>query len=192
MNLSPEIGAWVGIAIAVIIVGCGVVALFAVRKRRVARQKSGSPNQRVTTSPTVREPPEKLLASDLDVPTEASLVTDAHRRIIWSNPEFTALTGYRLPEISGRNCGMLQGPETDPQTIEEMRRMLDARLTYRGRVLNYRRDGSEFWNSLTINPLHDANGTVVNFVSVQRDISEQVARERAFIERLSTRPPAQD
>ena len=89
------------------------------------------------------------------------------------------MTGYGIHEVLGRNCDFVQGSGTDPKTIEKMRETLDAGLTYRGRVLNYRRDGSAFWNQLTISPVYDSQGVLLNFVSVQRDITDQVEFELA-------------
>jgi PAS domain S-box-containing protein len=120
-----------------------------------------------------------LLDSAIDVTIQASLVTDAHRRTIYSNAEFSRVTGYSADEMLGRNCSLLQGPDTDQSTIAELRRTLDAGLIYRGLLLNYRRDGSTFWNDLTISPVRDADGAIVNFVSVQRDATDRVEREHA-------------
>ncbi len=124
---------------------------------------------------------EVLMASALDMPSEASLVSDAQRRTIWCNRDFTEMTGYGMEEMFGHSCAILQGPDTDPNTVEEIGRCLDAGLTYHGRLLNYRRDGTLFWNHLTINPVRDSHGVLVNFVSVQRDVSEKVERERALL-----------
>ncbi len=127
------------------------------------------------------EATEVLMASAQDLPTEASLVSDAQRRMIWCNRDFTEMTGYGMEEMFGQSCAILQGPDTDPKTAEEIRRCLDAGLAYRGSLLNYRRDGTPFWNHLTINPVRDSHGVLVNFVSVQRDVTEKVERERAFL-----------
>ena len=129
---------------------------------------------------------EVLMASAVDSPTEASLVSDAQRRIIWCNRDFTEMTGYGMEELFGRSCDILQGPDTDPKTVEEIRRCLNAGLTYHGSLLNYRRDGTTFWNHLTINPVRDSHGVLVNFVSVQRDVTEKVERERAFLSIVSS------
>ncbi|MBW4032055.1 MAG: PAS domain-containing protein [Acidobacteria bacterium] len=119
---------------------------------------------------------EVLLASALDVESEASLVSDAHRQTIYCNRAFTVMTGYGIEQLFGGNCAILQGPMTDRNTIVDMRRALDAGWAYRGRLLNYRRDGTTFWNELTISPVHDSRGDLVNFVSVQRDVSDEMDR----------------
>ena len=132
------------------------------------------------------EAAEVMMASALDMPSEASLVSDAQRRTIWCNRDFTEMTGYGMEEMFGRSCDILQGQDTDPKVVEEIRRCLDAGLTYHGSLLNYRRDGTTFWNHLTINPVRDSHGVLVNFVSVQRDVTEKVERERAFLSIVSS------
>jgi diguanylate cyclase (GGDEF)-like protein len=75
----------------------------------------------------------------------------------------------------GRNCRLLQGHESDPQTVAAIRSTLARSATYRGEILNYRKDGTPFWNALTIAPLRNSNGAITHFVSVQRDVSTQKA-----------------
>lgn len=117
---------------------------------------------------------EVLLASALQSETLAALVSDERRRTIYCNEGFTRMTGYELDDLFGRSCAILQGVGTDALTIAEIGPTLDAGRTYRGRLLNYRRDGTPFWNELTISPVRDAQGLVVNFVSVQRDVTDEV------------------
>jgi PAS domain S-box-containing protein len=117
---------------------------------------------------------ENLLASALGRESQSALVSDAQRRTIYCNEEFTRVTGYGIHEMFGRNCDLLQGSGTDPKTIEQIRDTLDSGLPYHGRVLNYRRDGSAFWNQLTISPVCDSQGVLLNFVSMQRDVTDQV------------------
>ncbi|MET1051743.1 MAG: diguanylate cyclase [Mycetocola sp.] len=112
-----------------------------------------------------------LLALALEAVSEGSLITDVHQRIIYANRAISTITGYTTDELRGKNCAMLQGADTDPATIQDMRDSFASGETFRGDVLNYRKDGTPFWNSLTITPLKDASGTTTHFVSVQRDIS---------------------
>ena len=75
----------------------------------------------------------------------------------------------------GRNCRFLQGEDTDPEAIQAIRVALTTGETFRGPIVNYRKSGQEFWNDLTITPIHGPDGDVTHFVSVQRDISELVS-----------------
>jgi diguanylate cyclase (GGDEF)-like protein/PAS domain S-box-containing protein len=116
-----------------------------------------------------------LLARLLTDLPEGALITDASRRIKHANAGFTAMTGYAEAEIRDSNCSFLQGPETDPATIDAIRAALEAERTFRGPILNYKKDGTEFWNFLTIAPLRDLTDVVTHFVSVQLDVTDFIS-----------------
>jgi PAS domain S-box-containing protein len=101
------------------------------------------------------------------------LITDEKRRIIYANKGFVELTGYPEAEILGRNCSFLQGPDTSQETILKMRAALNAGQPFEGEILNYRKDGSPFWNELTIAPIVDPAGGAIRFVGIQRDVTER-------------------
>ncbi len=124
---------------------------------------------------------ETLLAKALESVSEGSLITDADRNTIYSNTAFTDITGYRADEIIGTNCRFLQGPQTSADDVQLIRDALNAGEVFQGTILNYRKDGSTFWNHLTITPIRDDAGDVTHFVSVQRDVTD-IVEER---ERLS-------
>ena len=100
--------------------------------------------------------------------------------IIFVNPAFTAMTGYTADEALGHNCRFLQGPETDAQTLREIRAAMDERRTFQGVILNYRKDGTRFWNELTISPVFDDAGTLLNFVGLQSDVTARKQAEEAL------------
>ncbi len=118
----------------------------------------------------------EVLAEALRQLPDASLVTDAEQRILFANEAFERITGYRREETLGRNCRFLQGPGTDRSTVHAMRDALMSGDAFRGEVLNYRKDGSSFWNLLTITPIRDDEGRVGHFVSVQQDVTDEVRR----------------
>jgi PAS domain S-box-containing protein len=97
--------------------------------------------------------------------------------LVWVNPAFTRLTGYDLDEVLGRNCRFLQGPNTDPTAIARIRSALADERPITEVLLNYRRDGTAFWNQVSISPVFDGGGRVVNFVGVQADVTERVMVE---------------
>jgi PAS domain S-box-containing protein len=98
--------------------------------------------------------------------------------LIWVNPSFTRVTGYEAAEAVGRNCRFLQGPATDPAAVAEIREALEANRAVTTTLLNYRKDGTAFWNQLSVSPVFDGNGTLVSFVGVQTDVTERVRVER--------------
>ncbi|MGZ6299695.1 MAG: EAL domain-containing protein [Candidatus Limnocylindria bacterium] len=91
--------------------------------------------------------------------------------VVYVNPAFEHLTGYPSDAVVGRNCRFLQGPDTDPAAKSEMRRALAAERETRQVLLNYRADGSTFWNQLTISPARDGQGRVSHYIGVLNDIT---------------------
>jgi PAS domain S-box-containing protein len=98
--------------------------------------------------------------------------------LIWVNPSFTRLTGYPADEVTGRNCRLLQGPNTDPAAVRRISEALQRREVITEVLLNYRRDGTAYWNQVSISPVFDGNGELVNFVGVQNDVTERVMVEQ--------------
>ena len=94
--------------------------------------------------------------------------------IVFANPTFCRMTGYSRDEVLDRNCRFLQGPETDPAMVDQMRVAIANRQSFNGIMRNYRKDGTPFWNSLYINPVLSNFGDLVSFVGVQSDITVQV------------------
>ncbi len=99
--------------------------------------------------------------------------------LIWVNPAFMSTTGYTAEEVVGRNCRFLQGEHTDPRTVEKIRESLREEQPLTATVLNYRKDGTTFWNELTISPVRDGAGLVTHFVGVQADVTSRVEAQRA-------------
>ena len=103
-------------------------------------------------------------------------ITDATQRdnpMIYVSPSFERMTGYSAAESLGRNCRFLQGRETDPVSAAIVREAVDAGDGCTVELLNYRKDGSTFWNELTISPVADEHGTLTHFVGVQTDVTER-------------------
>ncbi len=108
---------------------------------------------------------------------EGIMITDAaefDNPVIYVNPAFERLTGYTKDEAAGRNARFLQGAETDRNTIQTIRTSVENEAAFRGSVLNYRKDGTPFWNGLTISPICDSNGTTSYFVGILSDETERI------------------
>ncbi len=112
--------------------------------------------------------------------SQGVLITDPGRRIVYVNSGFTQITGYEAKEVIGQNIRFLHGPDTEPGFSDRVRGLLDAGLTVEAEVLNYRKDGTAFWNDLTITPVKDERGVVTQFVGVQRDITERKRQQDAL------------
>ncbi len=102
--------------------------------------------------------------------------------IIYVNDAFLVMTGYRREQVLGRNCRFLQRDERDQQAIDLIRRAIKEETSITTVLRNYRRDGSLFWNELTVSPVHDESGRLINFVGVQNDISARKEAERRVSE----------
>ena len=98
--------------------------------------------------------------------------------LVYVNDEFERLTGYDAAEILDDDCRILQGDRTSEDPVVAMRNAIDAAESVTVELRNYRRDGTEFWNRVTISPLTDADGTVENWVGFQEDVTERKERER--------------
>jgi PAS domain S-box-containing protein len=105
--------------------------------------------------------------------------------LVWVNPAFTLTTGYSAEEAIGHNCRFLQGPATDRSKVAALRSALDAGEDVSTTLLNYRKDGTAFWNHLSMSPVHDGEGTLTHFVGVQTDVTERVEADLARDEALA-------
>ncbi|KAJ8491144.1 hypothetical protein OPV22_012865 [Ensete ventricosum] len=103
------------------------------------------------------------------------VVSDATRPdcpIMYASTGFFSMTGYSAKEIIGRNCRFLQGPDTDKLEIAKIREAVRTGKSYCGRLLNYKKDGTKFWNLLTVTPIRDANGNIVKYIGMQVEVSK--------------------
>lgn len=112
--------------------------------------------------------------------------------LTWVNPAFTLTTGYDYEEAVGRNCRFLQGPATDRGTIAQIRQALQDGVEFSTTLLNYRKDGTAFWNQLAVSPVYDAEGELTHFVGVQTDVTERVEADKARDEALAAERAARE
>ena len=119
----------------------------------------------------------------LDVAAEGITIADARRPdrpLVYANQGFVRMTGYPVSEVMGRNCRFLQGPDTDPGAVQEIRRAIDAERECIVEILNYRKDGSTFWNRLSITPVRDESGLLSHFIGIQSDVTVRRLAEVAL------------
>ncbi|MEH3086489.1 MAG: histidine kinase famiy protein [Xylophilus ampelinus] len=111
------------------------------------------------------------------------LVTDPHQPdnpIVFANHAFLTMTGYEPEELVGRNCRFLQGPMTDRVSVAAIREAIEARRDIALELLNYRKDGSSFWNALFISPVFNERQELVYFFASQLDVSRRKDAEEAL------------
>lgn len=115
----------------------------------------------------------RLLRAALQALDDGVLVSDAQGRMLYANPGFSRITGYSPQDILGRDCSLLQSPDTDARAVAQIARAVASGQPYSGEILNRRKDGSTFWNLLRIDPVRNADGVLTAFVGVQRDVTAQ-------------------
>jgi PAS domain S-box-containing protein len=118
------------------------------------------------------------------------LITDPREDdnpIVFVNEAFLKLTVYTLDEVIGRNCRFLQGAETNPLTVTALREAIQARKRIIVDILNYKKDGSAFWNRLSLRPVFESDGSLRSFVGVQQAIREDEASETPQISSVPKR-----
>jgi PAS domain S-box-containing protein len=97
--------------------------------------------------------------------------------IVLANQAFLDLCGYEADEVVGRNCRFLQGPDTDPGAVAKLRPAINEAREVEVELLNYRKDGSTFWNKVFVSPIHDDAGELIYFFASQKD---ETAKQRAI------------
>nr|AML78220.1 putative LOV domain-containing protein [Prunella vulgaris] len=92
--------------------------------------------------------------------------------IVYASSGFFTMTGYSSKEVIGKNCRFLQGPETDQDEVDKIRTATKNGTSYCGRLLNYKKDGTPFWNLLTVTPIKDDKGRTIKFIGMQVEVSK--------------------
>jgi PAS domain S-box-containing protein len=115
-----------------------------------------------------------LLEKAANASTEGITVgtTDGDMPLIYVNDGFERLTGYSKEETVGKNCRFLQGADTDQQAVQQITEAILRGVECTVELLNYRKDGTPFWNRLSITPLKNDAGEVTHYVGVQSDVTE--------------------
>ncbi len=106
------------------------------------------------------------------------LITNAKEEIEWVNSAFEKAMGYTLGEVTGKVPGdFLQGPETNPATVEHMAEMIRQQVPFRTEIVNYTKAGTKLWLAIYIEPVYDHEGKVEKFFSIQYDITDKKSFE---------------
>jgi len=127
------------------------------------------------------------MAAAIEATTNGVVIADAllpDMPLVYVNAAFEDLTGYSSADIIGRNCRFLQGPETSPEAVAAVHGAIHDGRPIKLRLLNYRKDGSTFWNELTINPIKNDSGGIAGFVGIQHDVTAEVLMRRELDEKI--------
>jgi len=117
-----------------------------------------------------------LIAARTD---NAVVLADAEGKTVWVNEGFSRLTGYALEEMRGRKPGsVLQGPGTEAETVRRIRDQLRKGAGFSEEILNYKKDGRTYWVAIEVQPIYDDAGRLVNYMSIQKDITARRAAQR--------------
>jgi len=150
------------------------------------QDKSKLPERQTTPS----ELDSEVLQAALDQAYNAVIVTEAQLdppgpRIVYANPAFARQTGYPTEELIGQTPRILQGTDTDPVMLQELRRRLDQDLTFEGRTVNYRKDGQPYHVEWNISPVRNPAGETRYYLSVQHDVSDFIQAQSKLLKRAN-------
>ena len=127
----------------------------------------------------------RLLDRAVTASTNSIVITDPKQPddpLVYVNPAFERTTGYPAEEALGRNCRFLQGEDHDQPALEELRTAIHEERHCTVVLRNYRKDGTMFWNELSVYPVRNETGHMINFVGVQNDVTERVRAEEVLSE----------
>jgi PAS domain S-box-containing protein len=156
------------------------------RVRQRTEMLSAKVQELDTSMTALRQVQQSLLVYNRALSSAASgiLIADALQAdtpIVYCNPAFEKLTGYTADEVRGRNCRLLQGADTDPAAVEVLRTAVRRGEPCHVVIKNYRRDGTAFWNQLTVAPVRDAEDKLTHFIGIQEDISVRKETEATLL-----------
>ncbi|MBW4418371.1 MAG: PAS domain S-box protein [Myxacorys californica WJT36-NPBG1] len=120
----------------------------------------------------------QLLLSAVQQSRDSIVITTANLNspgpeMVYVNPAFSRMTGYRIEESLGKTPRFLQGPNTDRALLDRLRQALEQGKPFHGEAINYHKDGSEYYVEWNITPIRNAHHDVTHFVAIQRDITER-------------------
>ena len=173
-GFGTVIGGWMMAAI----VGCGLaISLLAAVMAWLlvsARSRAMALAEKITRELQRTTENSRRLALVASSTKSGVAITDLEGRVEWMNEAYARTTGYTLDEMKGRTPGsVLQGAETAPEAVAQMRAGLATQQGFHVVVLNYHKSGRPYWAELEVQPLRDANGACTGFMGVQTDVTER-------------------
>ncbi|MCK4514339.1 MAG: PAS domain S-box protein, partial [Spirochaetaceae bacterium] len=120
----------------------------------------------------------KRQAAAIEQVDESIVITDAEAEIVYINPAFERITGYSREETIGQNPRILQSGTHSPSFYQAMWDRLTRGESWKGRLVNKRKDGTVFHEEASISPVLDSDGNVSHYIGVKRDMTSEIAHER--------------
>ncbi|WP_435319895.1 bacterio-opsin activator domain-containing protein [Haloarchaeobius sp. TZWSO28] len=144
--------------------------------------------ERVREAQAVQPTDHQLKERALDEAPVGITIADANAPdmpLIYTNDAFERLTGYDREDVIGRNCRFLQGEDSDPDAVRQMREAIENEEPVSVELVNYTKTGERFWNKVDIAPIRDETGEVSHFVGFQTDVTDRVQAERTAEQRAA-------
>ncbi len=165
---------------------------FISRDTIFSRNSQGQPKQILGAASDItqrKQVEEKLRLSERAIAASSNgiVIVDAQQPdfpVISVNPAFEQVTGYQADEILGRNCRFLQGKDRNQPELKKIRQALKSHQNCTVVLRNYRKDGSLFWNRLSISPIHDEQGNLTHYLGIQNNITEIKLVEEQLLQKV--------
>jgi len=158
------------------------MAVAAIASRRSLRQREAASAKLVALNEELQTHAMVVHATDNLV-----VITNVAGEIEWVNEAFVRTTGYSLDEVKGRRPGdVLQGPNTDPETVRIMREAVAQGTGFTVEILNQAADGREYWVHIEAHPVRDDAGRVTRFIAIETDVTDRRRTEETLRQATDT------
>ena len=124
-------------------------------------------------TPALAQVDSSLLATAVEQVAETIMITDTDGRIEYVNSAFTRLTGYGVDEVIGKKTSLLKSGQQKPEYYRDLWNTILAGKTWKGALINRRKDGTLYTEEMTIAPVRNSRGAITNFVAIKQDISQR-------------------
>ena len=157
------------------------------QEESISYSLTGGPGMRHWRQATITEPGIDnrggVFFAAIEMTRMPMILTDPNQPdnpVVFANQAFQDLTGYEHDEVVGRNCRFLQGVNTDREKVAELRLAIEEHRAHSVELLNYKRDGTPFWNAVYTAPVYDKTGKLLYFFASQLDVTRRRTSEQAF------------
>lgn len=134
------------------------------------------------TEKTAKDIQIKRLSLAIEQSPVSIVITDLDANIEYVNPSFETTTGYSAEEVIGKNTNILKSGQTDPKIYTELWDTIEKGHSWSGEWLNKKKNGQLFWEYISITPIYDDFGKIINYLAVKQDISDRKQTEKEIME----------